>query len=510
MTNSNTVAELRALLGDKVTADDGIRRERSHDFWLLDFQRRLHGSEAPQPLCVVRPENADDISTLLRFAGQRQIAVVPFGLGSGVCGSARAHNGAVVVDMSAMASVLEINETALTVTVEPGLRGSELEDWLNAAGYTMGHFPQSMRLSSVGGWVATRAAGQYSTKYGSIEDMLVCLEGCLADGSRFSTNNVPRSSTGPSLNELILGSEGTLAVLTRVTFKIHPLAEHSRRGAFEFASFSQGMEAVRLMLRAGWKPALVRLYDGAESKRHFKAHVHRGRCVLLLLSEGPTRLADAEYEECAAIAESAGGRPLGSKPVEHWLEHRFEIADVHDLATRKGVVFDTIEVAANWDRINSVYEAAIAALSAVPGIVAASAHSSHSYMQGTCLYFTFGVKKPRWIRKQVARLLGDRTAFTRSEDLQAVEQSYQRCWQSVMQAVIDNGGTISHHHGIGKVRLPWVEEELAASLYVLRTIKNALDPAGILNPGSWLSPAADNANRRSAGNLPASADNERR
>src|SRR5207302_7219723 len=160
---------------------------------------------------------------------------------------------------------------------------------------------------------------------------------------------------------------------TKITFKIHPLPEAQCMGAFEFDAFGDGLEAIRQMLRDGYKPALVRLYDASESKRHFSGVAGRGKSVLLLITEGKSRIATVEFEECAAIAKTHGSDTLGEQPVRHWLEHRFDIPDLDDLATRKGVVFDTIEVAANWDCILDVYHNAIAALKQVPGIINASA-----------------------------------------------------------------------------------------------------------------------------------------
>jgi alkyldihydroxyacetonephosphate synthase len=478
--------DLRKLVGaGKVSVDSESRAARAHDFWLLDFQRRLHGQAPTLPACVVKAEKDSDVEAVLKFAQARGIAVVPFGAGSGVVGGVRPGAGAIVLDLSAMKRLVEINEIALTATVQAGMLGKDFECALNCAGYSMGHFPQSMNLSSVGGWVATRASGQFSSKYGSIEDMLVCLTGYLADGTRLATRNVPRSSTGPSVNELVLGSEGTLAVVTDVTYKIHPLPEKQTSIAYQFADFAVGLEAVRKIMRAGIKPALVRLYDAVETKRHFADVAQRGTCVLLLLSEGLARLADLEIFECAKICKQAGAVDLGPGPVHHWLEKRFQIPNLSELAESKGVVFDTIEVAANWDRIHNVYNDAIAGLNKIPGIVNASAHSSHSYAQGTCLYFTFAVKKPKWWTRQAMCLLGVEGLFSAGDDLPYIEQVYNGCWKAVSEAALKNQGTISHHHGVGKVRLPWIERELGSSYAVLAAVKRALDPSGILNPGTF-------------------------
>lgn len=478
-------AQLRALLGDRKVLTDGAElAARSHDFWLLDLQRRVHGGTHPLPLCVVQPESTAEVSAVLSFANREGIPVVPYGAGSGVCGGAKPDESSIVLDTRKMSSIVAVNDTALTVTVQPGLMGSEFERLLNERGYSLGHFPQSINLSTVGGWVATRASGQFSTKYGGIEDMLVCLKAVLADGTVVATNDVPRSSTGPSLNELLLGSEGTLAVITEITFKVHPLPEKQAGSAFRFSDFHEGLGAIRQIMRAGWKPALVRLYDATETTRHFPEHGGAGHCLLLVLSEGPAGLVDAELSACRRICMMEGAPDLGDAPVKHWLEKRFHVPDMVDLAENKGVIFDTIEVAANWDHVSDLYNAVVASLQTVPGILVASAHSSHSYQQGTCLYFTFAVKKPHWMAGQVFQRISPFGKFNQPRYIQAVERTYNECWAKVMEATLANQGTISHHHGIGKVRMPWVDSELATTHNVLARIKAALDPNGILNPGT--------------------------
>ncbi len=477
---------LAELLGaDRVLTDEATLASRGHDFWLLDFQKRVHGTTGPKPLCVVQPRSQEEVVKVLTFAGSHNLAVVPYGAGSGVCGGARARDGSLVLDLSLMNKIVAVNDTALTVTVQPGMLGGEFEQTLNSLGYSMGHFPQSMNLSSVGGWVATRASGQFSTKYGSIENMLVALKAVLADGTVVETRDVPRRSVGPSVNEILLGSEGTLAVVTEITYKIHPLPEKQDGNSYRFADFGAGLEAVRKIMRAGWKPALLRLYDGSESRRHFGG-MAGGGCILLLLSEGPAALVEAEQKACAEIIEAEGGVSRGAGPLEHWLKTRFQIPDLEDLARNKGVVFDTIEVAANWDRVYGLYKDVVAALASVPGIANASAHSSHSYEQGTCLYFTFAVKKPRWLVRLIARTLtlGAYDGFTKPEDADEVVRLYNQCWQRVMEATLANGGTISHHHGVGQVRMPWLERELGSSYQVLKLVKRSLDRDGVLNPGT--------------------------
>lgn len=485
-------SRLATLLGDdRIVTDEKIIASRSHDYWLLDLQRRLHGVATETPAVVVQPLCHDDVSKLLAFAHSHGLHVVPFGAGSGVCGGARPTADEIVLDLSKMNRIVNLNEIALTVTVEPGMLGRDFEAALNARGYSMGHFPQSINLSSVGGWVATRASGQYSTKYGSIEDMLVSLHVVLADGTSVRTKDAPRSSTGPNLNELVMGSEGTLAVITEITYRIHPLPEKESGMAFSFADFHAGLTAIRQIMRAGWQPALVRLYDSSESLRHF-GRAYKNSCVLLLAGEGPEALVDVELDQCGQIAQANGGTALGSALVDEWMDNRFQVPDVNDLAASKGVVFDTIEIAANWDHIDALYDAVIAELKSVPGIVAASAHSSHSYQQGTCLYFTFAAKKPRWLPRVIAGKLslGRYCGFASPADLTFVEALYNGCWQKVMDATLANHGTISHHHGIGKVRAAWLATEIGSGIDVLRRIKAALDPSNVLNPNTLI-PAPD-------------------
>jgi alkyldihydroxyacetonephosphate synthase len=219
---------------------------------------------------------------------------------------------------------------------------------------------------------------------------------------------------------------------------------------------------IRRIVRVGWRPAVVRLYDAPESQGHFgKQWNPDGRCVLVLLSEGPAALADAEYEACRTLATAAGGEDFGDAPVEHWLAHR-NIVPTWDVFLEKEVMVDTIEIAATWDRVGELYQRVIAALGQRPGILSASAHSSHSYKQGTNLYITF-VLKP--------------------DDFATAERDYLDAWGCVMQTAIDCGGTIAHHHGIGRLRTPWLERELRSAYPVLRAVKRALDPDGLFNPG---------------------------
>jgi alkyldihydroxyacetonephosphate synthase len=452
-----------SLGGDRNTVrwDDNALTEHSRDTWCISLLRSLRGTLSARPLCVVSPTAVDQVCATVEYANRHRLPVVPFGAGSGVCGGVLPPDGAIVVDLRRMNSILELNETALLVRVQTGMMGNAFEAQLNEVGYSMGHFPQSIDVSTVGGWVSTRAAGQYSTRYGSIDDILLALEVVLPDGRLLRTKVGPRSATGPDLRELFLGAEGTLGVVTEATMRIFPRPESSVGQSYSFASMDDGLEAIRRITRAGWKPPVVRLYDGIETARLFTAASTGSNCLLLLLSEGPEALTAAESQACQAICTAQGGDAVGTDPLQHWLVERNQVPGFEPFL-KSGLVLDTIEVATTWDHIHDLYREVIAALQTVEGIVVASGHSSHSYPQGTNIYFTFAA---------------------RPAEPEQAEATYFACWEQVMEATLRCGGTISHHHGIGRLRLPWMARELGEGLTVLRSIKRVLDPNGIMNPG---------------------------
>ena len=343
--------------------------------------------------------------------------------------------------------------------------GGEAERSVRAEGLTIGHWPQSIELSTVGGWVATRASGQYSTGYGSIEDLVFALEVVLPDGSVLRTRETPRASAGPDLRQLFMGSEGTLGVVTEVSFSLRPLPPAELHQAFHFESLPAALPALRRMLRAGWRPPVVRLYDEIESPRHFPEECPPGRAMLLLLHEGQQAAVEAEAVACDGLCRDGGGEQADARAVAHWLEKRNRVPGFRPFI-EKGIMVDTIEIASTWSRLAAVYEAVLASLSQVPGLLAASAHASHAYRSGANLYFTFAV---------------------RPSDAERMREAYEECWRRTLEATLAAGGGIAHHHGIGRVRRDFLAGEIGESgVAVLRAVKRALDPDGLLNPGALL------------------------
>jgi len=450
---------------DRLVTDEAELAAHRTDYWILAHLRRREGRLASPPVAVVQPRNPAEVAAVVKLARKHGTPIVPYGGGSGVVGGATPEDGALVIDLRRMDQLLEVSDEALTARAQAGLLGGEFERLLNARGYVSGHYPQSLALASLGGLVATRSAGQFSTLYGNMEDLCLGLEVVLPNGEIARLLPTPRSATGPQLRELFLGSEGTLGIITEVTVRIFPKPEARAMSAWTFDGMPAALDVIRRFMRVGWRPAVVRLYDAFEASQwHFKQWVPETKSALLLLSEGPAALVAAEEKACADLATAGGGTAIGPAPVEHWLERRNHVPTWDQFLDQEMMV-DTIEVSATWDRVAALYDGVIAALRSRPGMLVASAHSSHSYRQGTNLYVTFAVKPERFADAEAA---------------------YTGAWAAVMEATLAAGGSISHHHGIGRMRVPWIVRELGSGYPVLQAVKRALDPDGLMNPGVLL------------------------
>lgn len=461
----DVVAALEKALGERVRTDAETRAAHSRDSWVLSELDDLEGRPPAPPCAVVLAESTEDVVRTLVVTREAGVPVVPYGGGSGVCGGVRATADCVVLSTERLTGLLELDDANLYARFAAGENGMEAERRVQKEGLTIGHWPQSVELSTVGGWVATRASGQYSTLYGNIEDVLLDLECVLPDGTLLSTRRTPRASAGPDLRQLFLGSEGTLGVVTQVGFSLRPLPEASRGQAFHFESLEAGIEPIRRLMRDGWRPPVVRLYDARESERHFPDHCPSGRAMLILLHEGPAALVEAQLAALKAICEATGGGEADAAAVDLWLEKRNHVPGFRGYL-EKGIILDTIEVACTWDLAAPLYRRCTGSLLEVPGILLATGHSSHSYRSGTNLYITF-VARPE-----------------RREDM---ADTYRECWRRVMQACAELGAGIAHHHGIGRVRRDWLAREVGpAGVAMLRAVKRALDPDDLLNPGVLL------------------------
>jgi alkyldihydroxyacetonephosphate synthase len=447
---------LRSACADVRTAPEE-RAEASRDWWPLAMVWATGGQVGQMAGAVVRPSTTDEVSKVLAACNGAGVPVTPAAGRSSVVGGTVPVFGGVVLDLTGLSGIAGVDETSMVVEAWAGTFGDAFEEELQQQyGLTVGHWPQSMALSTVGGWVACRGAGQYSNRYGKIEDIVVALEVVLADGRVIRTGGQPRQATGPDLTQLFVGSEGTLGVVTRVWLQAHAVPTHQRRAAYGFDAFDDALEAMRRISQRGATPAVLRLYDTTESKGNFdiKEDLH----VLLVLDEGDGCLVDAGMEVVAEECRYARRLDIGL--VEHWLGHRNDVSALEALIN-KGYVVDTMEVSGPWAALPLIHESAIAALKAVPGTLAASAHQSHSYHTGGCLYFTFAAKV----------------------DAEERDGYYTRAWDAGTRAVLAAGGSLSHHHGVGLSRARFMAEALGPAFDVLVAMKAALDPNGVLNPG---------------------------
>ena len=456
-----TVAnQVRELVGSgAVSSSEDDLAAHSYDAWPMSAKWRMQHRQPFRPDLVVRPTTVDQVSRLLAWASAHDVPVTPWGLGSSVTGAPLPIHAGIALDMSSMRGVLQLDERNLFVRAQAGKLGIELERELNNRGFTLGHSPQSLDRSSVGGWVATRATGQFSSRYGGIEELVIALTAVLPTGEIVETPMVPRMSVGPDLRQFFLGAEGTTGAIVEVALRIFPLAESRLVESLRFDSVEAGVEAMRLVMRGGLRPFLVRFYDEDEAPHAMLDAAFKG-CVLFLGVEGPVAVAAAEFETALRICEERGGQRLGPAAAEAWLGRRFDFSTIENRLAMPGGFAETIEVAHFWDQALDLYRSMKEALAPLADEVLG--HFSHLYPQGTSLYLI---------------LLG------LADDDAAAAACIGRIWEVAMRVALDQGAAISHHHGVGLARLPYIEEALGTGMVPLRRLKDALDPANVMNPG---------------------------
>ena len=435
----------------------------SRDAWPLALKLAQSGQMPYLPEVVFHAGSYADILNLLKWANRHRVPVTAWGAGSGVVGSALATRGGILLDLSRLNKILVLDETNLLVKVQAGIIGEQLENELNSRGYTLNHSPQSLNRSTVGGWIATRASGQFSSRWGSIEDILMALTVALADSQIVATRLAPRAAVGPDIKNLFIGSEGTLGIVLDATLKIFPLAKTRMLETLSFPSVESGLKAMSRLMQSGLRPFLIRFYDADESifvARWSGVTPPPQGNLLMLGCEGLAEMAQTEFRLAKAILGAEGGTVLGPEIVQGWMDHRFDFSSIENRLAQPGGVAETIEVAGLWSGILQTYNALKENLSPLADHVLG--HFSHAYAQGVSLYII---------------LLGE------VSDAKAAEARLREIWEAAMRTSMEHAAAISHHHGIGLARQEYLRQELGPSYVVLERIKNALDPEGILNPG---------------------------
>lgn len=431
----------------------------SHDYWPISLHWLMKGKVPALPDIVVFPESTEDVVKILEFAYSEDIPVYAYGGGTGVLGGTVPEYGGIVIDLKRLRHI-KINANDLIVEVGSGTNGMILEQYLNKHGFTLGHFPQSLYGSTVGGWISTKAIGQFSTKYGGIEDMLLGLEVVIPPGRVLNFKPNPRAAVGPDLKKLFIESEGMFGIITNAYLKIWPYPEKRVLLSFVSNSLEDSLNSVKNILQRGAKPAVVRIYDKVETLKWFYMEKKaKGKYGTILIIEGDSVLVDAE--EKIIREEFSEATFTGEVPAKYWLEKRFSVKELSEFAPL-GFVIDTIEVVAPWSKAAKLYYDVIEAMRSVEGTLLAYAHASHFYPQGVCWYFIFGgLPKNR-----------------------SPEEYYREIWSATMEATLKNEGAISHHHGIGRMRAEWIRRDLGDVYEFFAKIKRCIDEKSILNKGN--------------------------
>jgi alkyldihydroxyacetonephosphate synthase len=460
---SEVAAALRALIGNSRVSDDEPDLEaHSRDWSPAALLARRAGSPPELPLAVVRPTSTEEVSKLMAWATQNSVPVVAYGAGSDVVRGIEPR-GCVVIDMGEMWQIRDLDGKSRVVVAEAGVTGPQLAEALEAQGFTLGHEPQSHDISTVGGWVATKACGQLSSRYGGIENLVVGIEAVLADGTVVESRVVPRRSAGPDVTSLMIGSEGTLGIITAVALKISPSPGPRSNLCLRFDHMTDGVKAARAIAQEDLRPTMLRLYDEQDAMLFLRSHPEEPQGPLMLVSFDGAHAAQ-RIERATLLA---GGQPGNEALVQHWWDHRNDaVTEFRKVMQGEGLlgphgIVDTIEVSASWTRLRNVYHSIKDALSPHADLV--GCHLSHVYPTGACLYFTIG-------------------AVTSSDD--EAKQRLETWWGEAMTNCLREGGSISHHHGIGRTKASWLPEELGGWFTVLKSVKQALDPNNILNPGA--------------------------
>lgn len=434
----------------------------SHGCYPREYKWMLQGTYPYLTDGVLRPADTEEISRILKLAVQCHIGVIPYGGGSGIVGGTIPYDGQIMIDTKRIRH-FSINPVNATAVGGCGLSGAEFENMLNERGYTCGQYPQSFQSACLGGMAATRAVGTFSTKYGKMDDMVTSLEVVLPDGDILSTHKAPKRSTGPELNQLFLGSEGVYGIVTSVEMRIFPVAEKRIFKAYTFATTEEGLDSIRRFIQKGLHPAVVRLYDEVEAQGKISQYgLEKGFALLILVFEGIDEMTELEERLTDEICRAGGGRPKTPQIAEDWFATRFSTKKMLDYDAVKGGTADAIEVAAPWDSIAAVWKEMRSALAPYCEVI--DCHFSHVYHTGASVYVIFHAK-------------------TNGDD-RAGEQRYLDCLRIAVETSLKYGGNVSHHHGVGTAKAEFLPlEHGAAGVKVMKAIKDALDPDGILNKG---------------------------
>jgi alkyldihydroxyacetonephosphate synthase len=472
-----TRALAAAVGAGHVVHDDAVRAAHANGMSYLDLVRR---SAAPPtaPDAVVLPGSHDEVGAVLRACSEHGVAVVPFGGGTSVVGGVAPERGAlhavVALDLRRLDRLVEVDDISWTATLEAGLTGPRAEALLAERGFALGHVPQSFERATIGGYAATRSAGQLSTGWGRFDALVERVRVATPAGD-LDLGRAPGSAAGPDLKQLVLGSEGTFGVVTSVTVRVRPVPEARRHEGWRVADLATGVEVLRTLAQRGPRPDLARLSDEVETAMGVATggggEDQAGGCLLLVGWEGFADDVERRAAAATAILEAAGAVSLGEAAAESWRHGRFRAPRLRDELLGAGLVLETLETATSWRELMALHarvgEVLAAALDGFSPLVAC--HVSHLYAAGASLYFTVLARR----------------------DADDPVGQWTQAKAKVMDALARSGATLTHHHAIGADHAPWLAaEDGELGVELLRAVKHRLDPAGILNPGKLVPPSA--------------------
>lgn len=434
--------------------------------------------DVPPPAAIVYPNNKEEVQTLLKYCNENKINCIPrAGKTATEGGLENWKELTLVIDCKNMDKIINIDSYNMQATVQAGVALMDLEIELNKVGYTTGHSPQSKPVAKYGGLVATRSIGQFSTLYGGIEDMVVGLECVFPDGHCSLIKNVPRRSGGPDIRHIAIGNEGTLCYITEVTVKIFKhFPENNRFFGYLIKDVSSGIQILREVMVNGYRPSVARVYSEEDARQHFH-HFHEGKCVLLFMAEGPVSLAKVTgegIEEAVDKFSSSIIKKVDSSLIENWFNNlNWSQQDIDDEfeGMKENDSHDgyTTEISADWETIPKIYDSVIKRIKEsfdrAHDLTMLGGHSSHSYINGTNLYFVYNYK----------------INCAPEDELGVYHHPIQRI---IVEETLKHGGSMCHHHGIGKYRNEWCEEEHGSAYYMLEKLKKAFDPNNIMNFGT--------------------------
>ena len=469
---------LAAIVGEaNCISDDYGRLLRAGGKSTLDLLRRKDSGVQDAPDAVLLPADEDAVAEVLRYCAKQSIAVVPFGGGTTVVGGVDPIRGqfkaVVSLDLRRLDQLHGLDEVSGEAELGAGVTGPDAERLLGEQGFSLGHFPQSFQFATIGGFAATRSSGQDSAGYGRFDDMVRGVTAVTPAGV-LDLGRAPASAAGPDLRQLIIGSEGVFGVITRVRVRVHPVPETTRYEAWSFPDFTTGAAALRAVVQNGTGPTVIRLSDEAETGVNLATTETIGEqrvtggCLAITTFEGTAAHSESRHAETRAVLEAHGGTSLGEAPAKAWEHGRFGAPYLRDSLLSAGALCETLETATNWSNLGTLKAAVTEALTTAlaetgtPALVLC--HISHVYPTGASLYFTV-----------VAGQRGN-----------PIEQ-WRKAKTAASDAMVHNGGTITHHHAVGADHRPWMRDEVGdLGVEVLRAVKAVLDPSGILNPGKLI------------------------